>query len=555
MKNFQVIYDPLKTDTRCPLVYLLLGLLVGLPIGALLNHTSPLPWVIGAIISGLAATIHTYRSPVHSWAGGSLLLLSALLFSIGYATHRIPQPPGGPLMPPREAEIEIRIERLFNSQRPDRVSGIAVIEDAPHFAAVAIGRRVFFSTLCPPGQKSTLLPSCRLQLTGVWTRLDPKTELDFEKFLLRQHIFWTFTRCRVDTISREPLLWRRAAARISLMMQGSLAAGACDHDRTAADILQAIMLGRKDLLGGDLRSDLTVAGVMHLFAVSGLHIGIITVTLYAMLGLCGLSLRLQRLGALIAVTIFIAAIGLPPSAIRAGLFLLCFAIATFLRRGKARSNALVTSAIVVLLWEPGQLRHPGFQLSYSVVCGIFLYSLPLQRLLHLRLNTDQIYPFFSLRLSLRRHIFRRLVNYGSLSLGAGFSSAALVAGFFGTYSIGSMPLNMVVVPLAGKTVILGTMSIITGFIPPLLPVTELINAVNYTLIHWITTMIRDTSELPLLFSQGPPPPDGMILAIQVVYLGTLFAMTPILSRSYSLLPFAVPPTVVVTALAIGWYTG
>ncbi len=550
MNGLQVIYDPLKQDTRCPLIYPLLGLLCGIPIGTELSHCSPLPWAIAATTCSLITAIHTLRSQRQSIATGALLLLSGLIWSIGFTIQRTPPPPESEPMPPREATLQIRVDRLFNSQRPNRISGIGTVQEAPFFATECVGRTIFFSARIGPSDALATLPSATLEITGVWRQTAVSGDGGFEQFLLRQRTFWMLSRGRVEAVTAPPKSWRRGASTLCSRMQRTLEMGAGDEYAEAARVLQAMMLGRKDLLGEDLRNDLTLAGTMHLFAVSGLHIGIIAKTIGDSLRRFMLAPMVSQVLTVVIVAIFVAAIGLPPSAVRAGLLILCLTSATLLRRHNAGTSALAAAAILVLLWSPDQIRHPGFQLSYSVVCGIFLYSLPLRRLLRLRLNIDQTYPFPSIRLKARKWIFSTLINLSAISIGAGVSSAPLIAGFFGTCSIGSVPLNMIIVPLASGVVVLGTVSIATGFIGALAPITELINELAYLGILFINNMISDIIKIPLLFYSGPAPNDTAIAAIQIIYLLSLLILTPTLNRCYSLIPFALPPAFVVASLAL-----
>lgn len=551
MNGLQVIYDPLTQDLRCPLIYPLFGLLFGIPIGTELSHWSPFPWAIAAIICSLITVVHTARCHRPSATTGALLLLSALIASIGFTIQRTYPPPQAPSLPPREAVMDIRIDRLFSSQWPDRVCGIGTVSEAPLFAAESIGRRLFFSARINATDGLSALPSATLKITGVWRQTDSTEGGDFDQFLLRQRVFWMLSKGRVEAVIASPVVWQRAASRLCSHMQNTLAIGADNDDGDSARILQAMMLGRKSLLGDELRDTLTLAGTMHLFAVSGLHIGIIASTIRYSLRIFMVPPAISQGLTVVAVTVFIVAIGLPPSAVRAGLFILCLTAAMALRRHNAGSNALAASAIVVLIWSPDQIRHPGFQLSYSVVCGIFLYSLPLRRLLRLRCNIEQTYPFFSLRLKARKWIFSTLITLGALSFGAGISSAPLIAGYFGTYSIGSVPLNMLVVPLASAVVALGTLSIISGFISALVPITQWINEFAWLCLQFIGHMISDALDVPFLFHCGPIPSESLIIAIQVIYLLSLLILTPALNRTYSLIPFTIPPVFVIGSLALG----
>ncbi|MFW5762025.1 MAG: ComEC/Rec2 family competence protein, partial [Cyclobacteriaceae bacterium] len=151
------------------------------------------------------------------------------------------------------------------------------------------------------------------------------------------------------------------------------------QDLAARGVVQGLVLGSKDNIDDITKNAYTAAGLMHILAVSGLHVGII----YGILILIFGHLRNYRSGkiyfAIICVTVlwFYALItGLSPSVVRASVMFSFFALAETTRKQKNSYNILAASAFLMLLVNPDVLFTVSFQLSYLAVLGI-IYLQPI----------------------------------------------------------------------------------------------------------------------------------------------------------------------------------
>jgi ComEC/Rec2-related protein len=130
----------------------------------------------------------------------------------------------------------------------------------------------------------------------------------------------------------------------------------------------AVALGHRHVLAPGLRQKLRVAGLGHLLAVSGLHVGLLAwlVQLLARSLLGGTigALRLATAMSALPVLAFVFASGASDSALRAGLMALAFASAGVLGRPSSRVHLLWSCAAFMLLLWPSSLFSPGFQLSF-----------------------------------------------------------------------------------------------------------------------------------------------------------------------------------------------
>ncbi len=139
-----------------------------------------------------------------------------------------------------------------------------------------------------------------------------------------------------------------------------------------------------DYRGHDLATLLRHAGVGHVLAVSGLHVSVISVMLYALFRMTGAKPK-AFVPFLIAFLILFALLtGARPSSVRAVIMnsVILIAIA-YLRVGlrSATATGLSLSAFFILMRNPTALFAPSFLLSYGAVLSLILLAPPLDRLL------------------------------------------------------------------------------------------------------------------------------------------------------------------------------
>ena len=140
-------------------------------------------------------------------------------------------------------------------------------------------------------------------------------------------------------------------------------------------VAEALALGWKADIDKDTRASFRDAGIAHLLAVSGLHVGLLA----GMVGLAFYWTGRERRGRavrggvqLAAVWLFALVTGLAPSTVRAALMFSLFIVADIIGRRTSRLNLLAFTAIVMLVAEPTLLHDVGWQLSFSAVAGILL---------------------------------------------------------------------------------------------------------------------------------------------------------------------------------------
>lgn len=136
-------------------------------------------------------------------------------------------------------------------------------------------------------------------------------------------------------------------------------------------MLAAILFGCRQGLNYASSSQFKQSGVMHIFAISGLHVGILALTLYLLF--CWVPFRTRHLIIPLFLFIYVLTTGLQASAIRAFLMIAIWSLHRASLKSISVLNAVFLAATMVLLWNPLALLGTGFQYSF-IIAGFLIIS-------------------------------------------------------------------------------------------------------------------------------------------------------------------------------------
>ncbi|RMB56767.1 ComEC family competence protein [Dokdonia sinensis] len=198
-------------------------------------------------------------------------------------------------------------------------------------------------------------------------------QFDYGKYLKSRHIYGQMRVSNDDiyklgaSSGNMLLLW---ASRFRESVQQTLQSYPFS-DRQLA-IINALFLGQRQDIDKEMSSQYAAAGMMHILAVSGLHVGIIFMLLKVLTKpLDRKKWRwLRSLMIITAIWAFATITGLSPSVMRAATMFTFLEIGTIWGGKRASPNALIYSALLLLLIDPNLIYHVGFQLSYLAVAAI-----------------------------------------------------------------------------------------------------------------------------------------------------------------------------------------
>lgn len=205
-------------------------------------------------------------------------------------------------------------------------------------------------------------------------------------------------------------------------------------------LVASLLLAQRDGLDRAVRERYARAGLSHLLAISGLHVGLVAGILLLLAGALRLEPRVAAALAGAGTVAYVLFLGAPDSAARAALQIVLVLAARVLQR-PARPEALMAAAALALLArDPTALVAPGFQLSFAGVAGLLVLRGPLKR-------------------SLDRLVGRRggkagrwLADAVATSAAASLATAPVVAWHFGRVAPVGIGANLLAIPLLGAAV-------------------------------------------------------------------------------------------------------
>lgn len=242
------------------------------------------------------------------------------------------------------------------------------------------------------------------------------------------------------------------------------------HDPIAQQVVIAMLLGDSRIIDKDMREQFSSAGIAHVLALSGLHMGIIVWVIWLLLfPLDYWNLKKLRLSiTIIALIAFCALTGFSPSAVRAALMISTSFITYILFRRYSPINALFLAALLILLIEPYQLFNIGFQLSFITMLSL-LVSLP------------------AISVNNGNRIVRYLFSTLATSVVAMLATIMLTAYYFHTISFIAPIANLLTLSLVPIVIVLGAMMIITALLGIHIPLVEWLTTASCRAMQWSGT--------------------------------------------------------------------
>ena len=225
----------------------------------------------------------------------------------------------------------------------------------------------------------------------------------------------------------------------------------CGPDDRVTTLVVAMTSGRERPGYASLRTTFAATGLSHFLAISGFNVAVLfgaAVVVMELLGVPGV-LRgwcLTALGLL-----FLAAVDVEVSVLRAGVAGVMAGASIALARGWRADGLLAAAAVGTLLMDPWMAWNPGFQLSYAAVLALRHGSGPTERLLT-RLGMP---PLRGVRVAL------------AASLAAWIVSTPITLAWFGSASPWCAITSTGLGPLAASLTITASVAAFAGFLPGL----------------------------------------------------------------------------------------
>ena len=143
-----------------------------------------------------------------------------------------------------------------------------------------------------------------------------------------------------------------------------------DYSYGTKNINRAILLGDNTRIKKDLKDKIRYIGLSHIFAMSGLHIGLVIAIFYFIFKKTVKNKRLIEILLLISITLYYFSVKESPSFTRAYIMAVVYLLGKLFYEKVDLRKTLFVSAITSILINPIAIFSVSFQLSYGAMIAI-----------------------------------------------------------------------------------------------------------------------------------------------------------------------------------------
>ncbi len=248
-----------------------------------------------------------------------------------------------------------------------------------------------------------------------------------------------------------------------------------------AGLLRGLILADRSEIDFELKTQFINSGVIHVLAVSGLHVGYILLIFFFLFGRFNIYIRTILIAGGLLSFMFIT--GVPPSVFRATVMALIILIAFISNRSTNLINSISFAAIIILLVDPSELYNPGFQLSFSAVLSIaVIYPIIEKQINHLNISNKYL---------------KGLILFIGVSLSAQIGTMPFTLAYFGKLSVVAIFTNLMVIPLIGIVIALAFTSLSVSILS--MVVASYFAAINDLIVSFLFSIVAFTGNFQYSF--------------------------------------------------------
>jgi competence protein ComEC len=253
------------------------------------------------------------------------------------------------------------------------------------------------------------------------------------------------------------------------------------HNNQTAGLLRGLLLADRTEIDYETKQNFINSGVIHILAVSGLHVGYILLFFIVVFGRFNIYLR--SVFTIVGLLCFMVITGIPASVFRATLMSIILVIAFLSGRSTNLLNSIALSAVIILLVKPFEILNPGFQLSYSAVLSIALIYPVIQQMIN--------------QVGIKNKYLRNILLFIGVSLSAQIGTLPFTLAYFNKLSLVSLFANLFVIPMAGIIVGLAIVTLLIGSLLPSIAIYLAI--VNNIVTSLMMDLVRFSGSLDFAF--------------------------------------------------------
>lgn len=269
-------------------------------------------------------------------------------------------------------------------------------------------------------------------------------------------------------------------------------------------LASALFLGERSDLSGDTVLDFSRSGISHLLALSGLHISILIFLVEFLLRKWKVRKPVRAIFIPISAGLYLLLTGCALSTLRAVLMLCVLYLSFFLYSDYDSFTSLSVTLFLILVAMPYAVADVSLWMSYTACAGIVIFVPEITN------RFDEFAEKSKLPKPVLK-ILKTLLSTIAVGLFANAVILPLLAYFFGTTSLFSVGVTMILSPLVALALISSILILVFPWCAPMV-------AVGKWIFHVILTMANRVSNVP----------NAVVLLNDAISIGALLLLTGVL---------------------------
>lgn len=320
-------------------------------------------------------------------------------------------------------------------------------------------------------------------------------EFNSRQYYLCRHMYYFMKKATVQKVSSG----YSSCGQFLLDMQEHFSQILQETCKDQAPVFEAIVLGNKTDLEQEVKLRYQMGGIIHILAISGLHISLIGMGLYQLLKKMGLGIWPAGFLALVFMLLYGMMTGGTVSTMRAVCMFLVSVGAKITGRIYDLMTALAVAGILILLQSPSYLLDGGFLLSFGAVIG-----------------AGGVYPVIREALGIKSKGGTALLSSVVLQL----TTLPVVLWFYGEVSLAGILLNLIVLPSVGIVLACGTGCAVTGLFS--IRIAGVVAFPGRFLLMFYEKLCEESGKLPFAVWTPGQPSVWMIVGYYLLLAGVLW---------------------------------
>ena len=247
--------------------------------------------------------------------------------------------------------------------------------------------------------------------------------------------------------------------------------------------MQALLLGDKDEIEDNQMQIYQQTGVMHVLAVSGMHVGILYVGLLLLLTPGYKRWKWITILPIAFIWVFSFVTGAGPAVLRAALMIMFVDIGKKLDEECNSINLLFASGMILLIVQPYLVWDIGFQLSFAAMLGLFYAMKPIQNMAYFKRNF------------VRKYIW----SPTAMSISAQAATTPLTFYYFGNFPLLFILTNLVILLPVTLALYGGVMLLLSSWLLPQFLLLGLGKGLDFILHYGFNYFLTFAASLPGAF--------------------------------------------------------